>query len=88
MSNNVPPNRTSDSLGDVIEVNVAGVVEVNGSLIGRSIIDSFWSKFSPGRQIQEGDYYMDRSRDLLKTHLRLIEHDEKDTILQRLDELS
>ena len=88
MPNNVPPNPTSDSLGDVIEVNVGGVVEVNGSLIGRSIIDGFWSKFSPSSQIQEGDYYMDRSRDLLKRHLRLIDLDEQDAIWQRLDRSS
>jgi hypothetical protein len=88
MSNNFPQNRTSDVLGDVIEVNVGGVVEVNGSLIGRSIIDGFRSKFSHSSQTQEGDYYMDRSRDLLRRHLRLIEVDDHDMICQSLDELS
>ena len=88
MSNNAPPNRTFDSLGDVIEVNVGGVVEVNGSLVGRSMIEGFWSKFSPSSQIQEGDCYMDRSRDLFKRHLRLIEVREQDAIWQRFDRLS
>ena len=88
MSNNVPRNRTSDSLGDVIDVNVGGVVEVNGSFIGRSIIDGLRSKFSPSHQTQEGDYYMDRSRDLLRRHLRLIEVREHDAIRQNLEELS
>ena len=88
MSNNVPPNRTSDALGDVIEVNVGGVVEVNGSFIGRSIIDGFRSKFSYSSQTQEGDYYMDRSRDLLRRHLRLIAVREQNLICQSLDELS
>jgi hypothetical protein len=76
-----------DVLGGVAEVGVNGVVEVTGPLIGRNIIDGLWRKLSPRSQIQEGDYFMDRSRDLLRRHIQLIELREKGTISRSINEL-
>lgn len=76
-----------DVLGGVAEVAVNGVIEVTGPLIGRSIIDGLWKKISPRSQIQEGDYFMDRSRDLLRRHIQLIELREQDVISRNIHEL-
>jgi hypothetical protein len=80
MANNVSQNHAPDFLGGVVEVTVGGVVDVTSPLIGRSIIDGLRTKFSPSGQMQEGDYFMDRSRDILKRHLQLIEVHQQDLI--------
>jgi hypothetical protein len=85
MANTVSPNNPPD-VGGVFEVAVGGVVEVDSPLIGRSIIDGLRRKFSAGGQIKEGDYFMDRSRDLLRRHLQLIEVHDQDTIRLNIDE--
>jgi hypothetical protein len=47
-------------------------IDVSGPLIGRSIIDSLRSKtLCTSIQMQQGDYFMDRSRVLLRRHLQL-----------------
>jgi hypothetical protein len=76
-----------DVLGGAAEVAVNGVVEVTGPLIGRNIIDGLWRKLSARSQIQDGDYFMDRSRDLLRRHLQLIELREKYAIGRSINEL-
>ena len=87
MANNISPNHPPDLLGGVVEVTIGGVVDVSSPLIGRSIIDGLRTKFSTGSQVQEGDYFMDRSRDLLRRHLQLIEVHQQDTIRLRIEEL-
>lgn len=84
-ANAVSPNHAPD-LGGVFEVTVGGVVEVASPLIERSIIDGLWRKLSAGGQIREGDYFMDRSRDILRQHLQLIEVHDQDTIRLNIDE--
>lgn len=86
MANNVSQNHTPDLLGGAFEVNVGGVVEVTGPLIGWSIIDGLRRKFSASGQMEEGDYFMDRSRELLRRHLQLIEVNDQDTIRVNMDE--
>ncbi|KAI9455514.1 hypothetical protein F5148DRAFT_1225766 [Russula earlei] len=54
------------------EIN-AGIFETSGHLIGRSLIDNIQKAFSTSRQTREGDFFMDRSRNLLQEHLDLIE---------------
>lgn len=87
MANNISLNHPPDLLGGVVEVTVGGVVDVSSPLIGRSIIDGLRTKFSTGSQMQQGDYFMDRSRDLLRRHLQLIEVHQQDTIRLRIEEL-
>ena len=85
MANNVSQNHATDNLGGILEVSVGGVVEVSGPLIGRSIIDGLRRKFSAHDQVQEGDGLMDRSRDLLRMHLQLMEVHEQDAIRKKFD---
>ena len=85
MANNVSQNHATENLGGVLEVSVGGVVEVSGPLIGRSIIDGLRRKFSAHDQIQEGDCLMDRSRELLRRHLQLMEVREQDAIRKKFD---
>lgn len=80
MANNLSQNRPSESFGGVVEVSVGGVIDVDGPLIGRSIIDGLRAKFSASGQMKKGDYFMDRSRELLRRHLQLMEVREQDTI--------
>ena len=81
MANNVTPNHAPDFLGGTVDV------EVTGPLIGRSIFDGLLGNFSTSGQMEEGDYNMDRSRELLRRHLQLMNVDEQDTIRQKFDEL-
>lgn len=87
MANKVSQNHTADNLGGVLEVSVGGVVEVSGPLVGRSIIDGLRRRFSAHDQLQEGDGFMDRSRDLLRMHLQLMEVREQDAIRKKFDTL-
>jgi hypothetical protein len=87
MANNVSQNHATDKLGGILEVSVGGVVEVSGPLVGRSIIDGLRRKFSTHNQVQEGDGFMDRSRDLLRMHLQLMEVREQDEIRDKFDML-
>ena len=85
-SNNVPLNHAPSGFGGV-DVNVEGFVDVNTPLVGKSIIDGLWGKFSTSSQLQQGDFLMDRSRNLLRRHLHLIEVNDQDTIRKKIDEL-
>ena len=87
MANNISQNHAPDFLEGPVEVTVGGVVDVAGPLIGRSIMDGIRIKFSPGSLMQEGDYFMDRSRVLLRRHLQLIEVHQQDMIRERIDRL-
>lgn len=86
MSNNSSQNHASDSAGG-IDVNVDGFIDVNSPLVGRSILDGLRRRFSTNDQMKEGDYLMDRSRNMLRKHLQLIEVDDQDTIRRSIDEL-
>jgi hypothetical protein len=85
MANNVSSNHAPH--GGFIEETVAGVVDVAGPLIGRSIIDGLRRKFSPSGLVQEGDFLMDRSRNLLGRHFQLMEVRDQDTIRDNVDQL-
>jgi hypothetical protein len=49
-----------------------GVFQVPVQFIGQSIIDSI-RKQLPSRQVQRGDWYADGARNLIRTHLQLLE---------------
>ncbi|KAI9452336.1 hypothetical protein F5148DRAFT_1289649 [Russula earlei] len=68
------------------EINV-GIFETSGHLIGRSLIDDIRKTFSPRRQTREGDFFMDRSRNLLQVHLNMIENDAKIVIRRSYKEV-
>jgi hypothetical protein len=63
------------------------IVEVSGHVLGRSLIDGLRRNIFPSGQVEQGDHYMDRSRELLQKHLKLIQLHEKDTILDYYEEL-
>ncbi|KAH9978289.1 hypothetical protein BJV74DRAFT_142156 [Russula compacta] len=62
---------------------VEGAVEVTGHIIGRSLIDGLRKSFTTSSQVEEGDYFMDQSRDLLQKHLQLIQLNEQTIIRHR-----
>ena len=61
-------------------IGVEGIVEVNAHLVGGSLIDSLRKTFTIGSQLEQGDYFMDRSLDLLEKHLKLMLLSEQITI--------
>jgi len=75
-------NNFSQSYGPPI---VGGVVQVTGELLGRSLIDHLRNRFSPRCQEQRGDFYMDKSRDLLSKHLKIIPSNNKKLINEEYD---
>lgn len=81
MANNVTPNHAPDFLGGTV------YVEVTGPLTGKSIFDGLLANLSTSGLMEKGDYNMDRSRELLRRHLQLMEVDEQDIIRKRFDEL-
>lgn len=88
MANNVHqnPNHVPD-LGGIHGVTIEGFVDVNSPLVGSSIFNGLWRKLSTSSQIQQGDYLVDRSRDLFRRHLQLIELHQHDVIWDTIDEL-
>ena len=66
MTSNVPQKSKYTPIG------AEGVVEVNVHLVGSSLIDSLRRTFTVGSQMEQGDYFMDRSLDLLEKHLQLM----------------
>ncbi|KAF8463398.1 hypothetical protein DFH94DRAFT_699535 [Russula ochroleuca] len=85
MANNVSLNHAPDA--GFIEESAGGVVNVDGPLIGRSLIDSIRRKISPSVLVQDGDLIMDRSRDLLRRHFQLMEVRDQDEIRDNFDDL-
>jgi len=66
MANDIPQSLKYTPIG------VEGVVEVNAHLVGGSLIDSLRKTFTVDRQIEQADFFMDRSLNLLEKHLRLM----------------
>jgi hypothetical protein len=64
-------NNTFQNYPPAIEI-VGGTIEVTGHLDGRSLISGLWRTIFTGSLLQDGDYFMDRSRVLLQRHLRLM----------------
>jgi hypothetical protein len=76
MANRFSENYAPQMVGGAI----GGAVEVAGHLIGIHLVDRLRRNFSPGDQMDKGDYYMDQSRDLLSQHLQLIHLSEQSSI--------
>jgi hypothetical protein len=64
-------------------IGVEGVVEVNARLVGSGLIDSLRRTMTVDSQMEEGDYFMDRSMDLLEKHLQLMRLREQTIIRTR-----
>lgn len=71
MANDTPQNDTPQNL-TYTPIGVQGVVEVSAHLVGNSLIDSLRRIFTTNSQIEQGDFLMDRSLDLLERHHRLM----------------
>lgn len=80
------PNHISN-LGNIPGVTIEGFVDVNSPLVGSSIFNGLWRKLSISSQMQQGDYLLDRSRDLFRRYLQLIELHQHDVIWDTIDEL-
>jgi hypothetical protein len=61
-------------------VSVQGVVEVNGRFGGWNPIDSLRGFFTIDGQVEEGDYFMDRSRHLLEKHLQMMDLEDQTNV--------
>ena len=59
--------------------------EVSSVFLGKGLVASIKSSFTEGR-IQRGDFDMNRSRNLLQQHLRLLPLDDQKYIQEKFDE--
>ena len=82
MANDSPQNDTPQNL-PYIPIGVDGVVEVRGHLVGSSLIDGLRRIFATDSQMEQGDYHMDRSVDLLYRHLQLMALKDQNAIRHR-----
>ncbi len=64
-------------------ISVEGVFEVNGRFGGWNPIDSLRDIFTVDSQVEQGDYFMDRSRNLLEKHLQLMDLEDQTTVRHR-----
>jgi hypothetical protein len=64
-------NNAFQNYPPAIEI-LGGTIEVTGHLDGRNLIGGLWKTFFTGSLVQDGDYFMDRSRALLQRHLKLM----------------
>jgi len=64
-------------------ISVEGVVEVNGRFGGWNLIDGLRGFFTTDSQVDEGDYFMDRSRHLLEKHLQLMDLEDQNNLRYR-----
>jgi hypothetical protein len=77
MASNAPQNL------NYTPVSVEGVIEVNGRFGGWNPIDSLRNFFTVDSQVEEGDYFMDRSRHLLDRHLQLMALQDQNNLCNR-----
>ena len=85
------PHHTTYDMADNYRTNygpqiAAGVFEVRCHRIGKAIIDSLRKNFTGDGQMQRGDFYMNRSRELLQRHLKIIRLDDKNIIQEKYAE--
>jgi hypothetical protein len=64
-----------------------GAIKVSGHFLGRSLINGVRKNFLTSGQKQQGDGYMDKSRELLQKHLRLIKLQEQNLIQRHYKKL-
>ncbi len=67
----------------------SNVIEVNGHLLGRSLIDGLRRTFTftTGHEVEQGDLYMNRSRGLLERHIQMLRLNDQNNIRLQYDEL-
>ena len=66
-----------------VPIGVEGVVEVNAHVVGNSLIDSLRKIFTVDSHMEQGDFFMDRSLELLEKHLQLMQLGEQNSIQDR-----
>ena len=81
MDNNTFPNHPP-----AIEV-AGGTIEVTSHLDGRRLISGLWRTVFTGSLVEDGDYFMGRSRALLQRHLNLMRLQDQNLIRQTYDML-
>jgi len=79
-------NNTFQNFPPAIDI-VGGTIEVTSHLDGRNLIGGLWRTFFTGSLMQDGDYFMDRSRTLLRRHLKLMQPQDRDVIRDNYDAL-
>jgi len=81
MANNISHNYA-------IEI-ASNVMEVNNHLVGRSLIDGLRRTFTftTGHEVEQGDFFMDRSRGLLEAHLQMLRLNDQNTIRSKYDKV-
>ena len=79
-------NNTFQNYPPAIEI-VGGTIEVTSHLDGRTLISGLWRTVFTGSLVQDGDYFMGRSRALLQRHLRLMPLEDQDVIRLTYDAL-
>jgi len=79
-------NNTFQNYPPAIEI-LGGTIEVTSHLDGRSLIGGLWRNVFTGSLMQDGDYFMDRSRSLLQRHLKLMRVQDQNVVRQTYDTL-
>ena len=79
-------NITFQNYPPAIEI-LGGTIEVTGHLDGRSLIGGLWRTIFTGTLVQDGDYFMDRSRTLLNRHLQLMRPQDQNVVRINYDAL-
>lgn len=59
------------------------ILEVGSHFIGKEIIQTLKKNFTGDGKAQQGDFYMNQSRALLQTHLRMMSVAEQTTIRRK-----
>lgn len=77
MANDIPQNLKYTPIG------VEGVIEVNAHLARGNLLDSLRRTFTIDSQMDEGDYFMDRSLGLLEKHFKLMRLIEQNNTLDQ-----
>lgn len=79
-------SNTFQNYPPAIEI-VGGTIEVTNHLNGRNLISGLWRTFFTGTLVQDGDYFMDRSRALLQRHFNLMRRRDQNIIRHTYDTL-
>jgi len=66
---------------------VGSAAQVTGNLFVKVLFDDFRKRFSPRRQEQRGDDFMDQTREILQTRLGFIPFDQQGPILRDYEKL-
>ena len=78
-------NNNTENYPIEVEI-VGGVIEVAGNPDGGRLISGLWRIFTTSYQVQKGDFLMDRSRGLLRRHLKRMDLEDRDFVEETYEE--